>query len=198
MSTAAIANLGNTFLVKEHVGLFKAASNFDIYDPATGQQLLACREPNLGMLTKLFRFTDYKRMTPFDAEVRTTSGELALQVSRGVSIFLSTVEVKDGLGQRLGTFDQKLFSIGGAFDVKDATGQVVASLKGSWVGWDFRFESGGREIAHVTKKWGGIGKELFTSADNYVLEISPSVPASDPVRALILAAVLCIDLVLKE
>ena len=198
MSTAAIANLGNTFLVKEHVGLFKAASNFDIYDPATGQQVLSCREPNLGLLTKLFRFTDYKRMTPFDAEVRTTAGELALQVSRGVSIFLSTVEVKDGLGQRLGTFDQKLFSIGGAFDVKDATGQVVASLKGSWVGWDFRFESGGREIAHVTKKWGGIGKELFTSADNYVLEISPSVPARDPVRALILAAVLCIDLVLKE
>ena len=198
MSTAALANLGNTFLVKEHVGLFKAASNYDIYDPATGQQLLACREPNLGLLTKLFRFTDYKRMTPFDAEVRSSTGELALQVSRGVSIFLSTVEVKDGLGMLLGKFEQKFFSIGGAFDVKDATGRTVASLKGSWVGWDFRFESGGREIARVTKKWAGIGKELFTSADNYVLEISPTVATGDPVRPLILAAVLCIDLVLKE
>lgn len=198
MSTAAISGLGNTFLVKEHVGLFKAASNYDIYDPATGQQLLACREPRLGLLTRLFRFTDYRRMTPFDAEVRTSTGELALQVSRGVSIFLSTVEVKDGLGMLLGKFEQKLFSIGGAFDVKDATGRAVASLKGNWVGWDFRFESGGREIARVTKKWAGVGKELFTSADNYVLEISPTVAASDPVRPLILAAVLCIDLVLKE
>jgi hypothetical protein len=39
---------------------------------------------------------------------------------------------------------------------------------------------------------------LFTSADNYVLEISPAVPADSAVRQLILSAVLCIDMVLKE
>ena len=58
--------------------------------------------------------------------------------------------------------------------------------------------SGEKELAHVTKKWTGIGKELFTSADNYVLEISDSVPADDTIRQLILAAVMCIDMVLKE
>lgn len=194
----SIASLGNTFLVKEHVGLFKAASNYDVYDPATGQQLLACREPNLGVFTKILRFTDYKRMTPFDVEVRTPSGELTLQVSRGVSIFLSTVSVKDGSGTLLGTFDQKFFSIGGAFDVKDPAGQVACSLKGKWTGWDFRFEKQGQQLARVSKKWTGLGKELLTSADNYVLEIAPSVASNDPVRPLILAAVLCIDLVLKE
>jgi hypothetical protein len=31
-----------------------------------------------------------------------------------------------------------------------------------------------------------------------VLEISPQLPENDPARKLILAAVLCIDLVLKE
>ena len=54
------------------------------------------------------------------------------------------------------------------------------------------------EFAHVTKKWAGIGKEFFTSADNYMLEISSSVPANHPIRQLILAAVMCIDMVLKE
>ena len=54
------------------------------------------------------------------------------------------------------------------------------------------------ELAHVTKKWSGIGKELFTSADNYVLEISDSVPTDNPMRQLILGAVMCIDMVLKE
>jgi hypothetical protein len=37
----------NLFLVKEHVGLFKAANNFDIYDPQTGQVILHCREHDL-------------------------------------------------------------------------------------------------------------------------------------------------------
>ena len=27
----------NLFLVKEHVGMFKAANNFDVYDPDTGE-----------------------------------------------------------------------------------------------------------------------------------------------------------------
>ena len=58
--------------------------------------------------------------------------------------------------------------------------------------------AGETELAHVTKKWAGIGKELFTSADNYVLEISESVPTNTPARQLILAAVMCIDMVLKE
>lgn len=198
MSVAAIAKLGDTFLVKEHVGLFKAASNYDVYDPATGQQVLACREENLGLLTKLFRFTDYKRMTPFDLEIRGADGQRLLRVSRGVSLLLSRVTVSDASGATLGTFEQKLFSIGGAFDVKDATGQLACALKGRWTGWEFRFERAGTPIARVTKKWAGLGKELLTSADNYVLEIEPSVPAGDPVRGLILAAVFCIDLVLKE
>jgi hypothetical protein len=39
---------------------------------------------------------------------------------------------------------------------------------------------------------------MFTSADNYVLEISETVPADNAARQLILAAVMCIDMVLKE
>ncbi|MFC1758358.1 RNAase, partial [Planctomycetota bacterium] len=29
----------NTFLVKEHVGMFKAASNYDVFDPETGEMI---------------------------------------------------------------------------------------------------------------------------------------------------------------
>jgi uncharacterized protein YxjI len=56
----------------------------------------------------------------------------------------------------------------------------------------------GKEFATVTKKWSGLGKELFTSADNYILQINNEVPAEHPLRLLIMAAVMCIDLVLKE
>ena len=188
----------NTFLVKEHVGVFKAANNFDLYDPASGQMVLTAREENLGWLTKILRFTDWKRMTPFELVVRDTTGALVLKVSRGVALIRSTVEVHDGRGTLLGTFRQKVLSIGGSFDILDPSGSVVATLKGKWTGWDFRFMSANSELAHVTKKWAGMGRELLTSADNYVLEIGAAVPAAGPARPLILAAVLCIDMVLKE
>ena len=188
----------NLYLVKEHVGVFKAANNFDIFDPDTGEEILHCREDRLGTLTRMLRFTDYKVYTPFDVELRTPSGEPILTVERGVSLFLSKVRVSDAAGTLLGGFQQKFFSIGGKFDVLDPSDAPLCTLRGKWTGWDFRFEAGSQELARVSKKWSGIGKEMFTSADNYMLSINEEVPAESRLRGLILAAVLCIDMVLKE
>ncbi len=188
----------NLFFVKEQVGMFKAANNFDIFDPNTSQQVLQCREPRLGLFTKLFRFTDYKRMTPFHVEVSTPQGQRVLSIKRGFSLIRSKVEVCDEHERVVGSFRQRLISIGGKFDVLDTQGQTICTLQGKWTSWDFRFMRGERELAHVSKQWAGLGKELFTSADNYMLEIKPDVGADDPVRILIMAAVLCIDMVLKE
>jgi uncharacterized protein YxjI len=188
----------NLFFVKEHVGFFKAASNFDIYAPETGQEIMQCREEQLGVITKILRFTDYKRMTPFDVQIRMPDGRPVLRVTRGVTLFLSKVTVYDELERPIGGFKQKFFSIGGAFDVLDINENVVCTLKGKWTGWEFSFMNGDARLAHVSKKWAGIGKELFTTADNYILEIDGRVPQNEIVRALIVAAVMCIDLVLKE
>ena len=189
----------NVFLVKEHVGIFKAASNFDIYDPNSKQVILECREDNLGFFTKMFRFTDYKRMTPFELEIRTPQGQTLLTVRRGVTFLRSTVEVLDDNGSVIGRFRQRLLSIGGKFEVQDANGQILCMLKGKLLGWDFKFVSNdNQEFATVSKKWAGLGKELFTSADNYVVQIGNQVPENHPLRKLIIAAVMCIDFVLKE
>ncbi len=188
----------NLFLVKEHVGMFKAANNYDVYDPETGSIIMECREPKLGRLTQLLRFTDFKQNTPFDIHLTDTSGRPILRITRGVSIFLSRVSVLDADDVEVGGFKQKLFSVGGAFDVLDENESVLCSLRGKWTGWEFKFLAGDTEFARVTKKWAGVGKELFTSADNYVLEISDSVAPDSRLRILILAAVLCIDMVVKE
>lgn len=188
----------NQFFVKEHVGMFKASNNYDIFDPTTSQKVLECREPNLGIFAKIFRFTDYKRMTPFNIEIRTPEGSKVLTIKRGISLFLSKVEVLDENDRLVGHFKQKLFSIGGKFDVLNAEGQTVCTLKGKWTSWDFRFMQGDTELANVSKKWAGIGKELFTTADNYMLSISNAVRAADNTRILIVAAVMCIDMVLKD
>lgn len=188
----------NLFLIKEHAGIFKAANNYDVFDPTSGAKLIECREPNLGFFTKLFRFTDYKRMTPFEVVLTDTDGRKVLTVRRGVSLFLSRVEVLDGNGRVVGGFKQKFFSIGGAFRVLDARDNEVCVLKGKWTSWEFKFLRGEKELAVVSKKWNGLGRELFTSADNYVLSIGDRVPVDDDARILIMAAVMCIDMVLKE
>ncbi|GAB5440365.1 MAG: phospholipid scramblase-related protein [Fuerstiella sp.] len=193
---------GNLFLVKEHVGMFKAANNYDVYDPATGEIIIHCRELRLGMITKMLRFTDYKTMTPFHVDLHTPDGEAILSVRRGIpnplKLFMSQVQVLDEDDDVIGEFRQKMFSLGGAFRIMNPDGEEMCQLKGKWTGFNFRFLAGDREFAQVTKKWTGLGKELFTSADNYVLQIDESVPPDNPIRQLIMAAVMCIDMVLKE
>jgi uncharacterized protein YxjI len=188
----------NQFFVKEHTGIFKASNNYDIFDPATNQKMFECREPNLGLITKLFRFTDYKRMTPFHVEILTPEGAKVLSVKRGFSLLLSKVEVFDENDKVVGYFKQKFFSIGGKFDVLNADDKPVCTLKGKWTSWDFRFVQGNTELASVTKKWAGLGKELFTTADNYMLSINNQAAVENNTRILIVAAVMCIDMVLKE
>ena len=188
----------NLFFVKEHVGFFKAANNYDVLDPESQAELIHCREPKLGFFTKLARFTDYKRMTPFNVVLTTPDGEPILRVERGVSFFVSKVKVYDNEDEHIGGFKQKFFSIGGSFRVLDSADNEVCVLKGKWTSWNFRFLQGDRELASVAKKWSGLGKELFTSADNYILQINDDVAENDRVRILIMAAVMCIDMVLKE
>jgi uncharacterized protein YxjI len=146
----------------------------------------------------MFRFSKYKRMTPFDITIRTPDGQQLLRITRGISIFLSTVRVLDEKDQYIGGFKQKLFSIGGSFAVLNADDHPVCQLQGKWTGWDFRFMAAETQFAKVSKEWTGSGKEMFTSADNYALTISEAIPADHLARQLILAAVMCIDMVLKE
>ena len=109
--------------------MFKAANNYDIYDPESNQIIMNCRENNLGFFTKVFRFTDYKRMTPFNIEITTASGEKLISVRRGIAWFRSTVEVLDEKDRLVGTFKQKFFSIGGRFEILDKNERPFATFR---------------------------------------------------------------------
>lgn len=118
-------------------------------------------------------------------------------IHRGFA-FSRKVRIVGGNGESFGYFQTKLFSLGGGFYVFDHNNQKIAEVKGDWKGWNFKFiAADGRELGTVTKKWAGIGKELFTSADNYVISLSdPSLGKAAAV--LLLAAGLAIDVMFKE
>ena len=50
----------------------------------------------------------------------------------------------------------------------------------------------------MTKKWAGVGRELFTSADNYVIAVNEVARGQAAVVPLLLAAGLAVDIVFKE
>ncbi len=186
------------FFVKERVAFVKLHDTFDILDPATQQPLGVAQERISGLL-KALRLLINKRLLPTTVVIsEREGGPPLLTLKRGVSLLHARVQVTDGQGQPVGSLKSKVFSIGGAFRVFDAQGTEVALVQGNFVGWNFELKDpAGRRLGAVTKKWAGVGKELFTSADNYIIAIErDGLPTA--MTAMLLAAGIAIDTVFKE
>jgi uncharacterized protein YxjI len=190
----ALAN----YFIKEHVGILKLTGAYDIFNPETKEQLAIAQEKK-GWFNIVCGLFLNKRMLPTRIDVHEGSdinGRIAFSLVRGFSFFRPTVEIIGGDGSRIGTLKTRLLTIGGKFGVFDASGTEVALVKGNWLSWNFKFlAANGTEIGEVTRKWSGFGKELFTSADNYMVALHDPNPAA---TILLLAAGLAIDTVYKE
>ncbi|KQZ40056.1 phospholipid scramblase-related protein [Duganella sp. Root1480D1] len=184
------------YFVKEHVGVLKLSDTYDIIDPET-QQNLGVAQEKLSFLIHALRLVIDKRMLPTKVEIsEQVNGPALLTIKRGMTLLRSRIEILDRSGQAIGYFKSKLFSLGGGFFVYDMRDQLIAEVKGDWKGWNFKFlDSKGNEKGTVSKKWAGIGKELFTTADNYMISIAEDFKANS---GLLLAAGLAIDIVYKE
>jgi uncharacterized protein YxjI len=187
------------FFIREHTGLLKLTDFYDILDPATRTKLGDAREEIPGWV-KVLRLLVGKQLLPTRVAVYEGSGEqaakLVFSIRRGVALLRPKVHVVDAAGVPVGYLRSKTFSLGGAFRVFTPDGTEIAQVKGDWKGWNFRFLAGETELGVVTKQWAGLGKELFTTADNYMISLRG---APDPsLNILLLAAGLAIDTVLKE
>ncbi len=80
----------------------------------------------------------------------------------------------------------------------EVNGQKVGSIRAeSWFAWDFRIEDvSGNEIARIDKTWAGALTELFTTADNYAVNIKTTI--EQPLLSLVVAAALSVDTALKQ
>jgi len=190
-----------TYFIREHVGFMKLSDTYDILDPETHEQLGIAQE-RPGTLVHLLRLVLDKRTLPTNVYVyqggnAEDESKLVFSLRRGITLFRSRVDIHDHKGIMVGWLKNKAFSLGGAFRVMNALGDEIAVLKGDWKGWNFRFlDKAEKEIGTVSKKWAGLGKELFTTADNYIIALSQE---PTPEKAiLLLAAGLAVDTVYKE
>jgi uncharacterized protein YxjI len=187
------------YFIREHVAMLKLTDTYDILDPTDDTQIgIAREEPPVW--AKYLRLLLNKNMLPTTVNIYEKEGSPPLfSIHKPVALFVARVEVYDGTGQLLGFFKGKFFSLGGGFWVHDAQGNQIAEVKGDWKGWDFKFiNNAGAELGSVTKKWAGLGKELFTTADNYMVSLADEVAGKKEMSALLLAAALAVDIVYKE
>ncbi len=187
----------NTYFVKERVAFAKLTDTYDILDPETQAAIGVAKEEPPVWATVL-RLLVNKQLMP--TRVNVYEDEKAPPVFAITSgWFRHRTHILDASGKVCGSFQSKMFTIGGAFRVLDEHGQQIAEVKGDWKGWNFKFtDTAGRELGLVTKKWGGIGRELFTSADQYVISLNDAAGDHAAARILLLAAGLAIDIVYKE
>lgn len=184
-----------TYVIKEHVGMLKFSDTYDILDPETGERIGIAKEKP-GALVHVLRFVLNKQMLPTTVHIGESEDQPLLTIRRGFAIIRPKISIRDAQGVELGYFKSKIFSLGGGFHVYSPAGEKIAEVKGDWKGWNFRFlDTQGREIGVVAKKWAGLAKEFFTSADTYAISLNEGAKG---MGGLLLAAGLAIDIVLKE
>jgi uncharacterized protein YxjI len=130
-------------------------------------------------------------------EIRDAEGRPVLVLTRPRKIVKSNFVLNRPDGTEVGqvkqanVFGKIRFSL-------EAGGTPVGSLNAeNWRAWNFNIQdAAGNDVARITKTWEGLAKTMFTTADNYVLEIRT--PLQDPLLSLVVATALCVDTALKQ
>lgn len=187
----------NTIIVKENLRFLKFGNVFEFFDEQ-GVKLGEAKEEKIGFWRKLFKLTNLKTLLPFDITIYGAQGEKLLSISRPFSIWLSEVVVSGSQGEKLGYYKQRFRIFKPKFELRDNTNQIVGSIVGDFVAWNFTIKSkDGQELGIINKKFAGIAKEMFTTADNYMVSFNDMIMTSEHKKLLVGLAVI-IDMVFKE
>jgi len=121
-------------------------------------------------------------------------GVEVLQLRRPFRFFFHRLEIADNLGRPLGALQKRFSLLRRIYVIENARGEERMTLFGPILHpWTFKILKQGEEVGKIQKKWSGIGRELFTDADNFGIEFSPAVDPDE--RMLLIASVFLIDFI---
>jgi len=184
-------------VVNQKAKLIELNNQYSVFNK-DGQQLAAVNQVGqsaakkaMRMLTSLDQFMTHK------LEITDPQGRVLLRLTRPAKVMKSTVIVTDGNDQEIGRIVQDNV-FGKIHFTLQAGGHTYGSINAeNWRAWNFRIDDhNGQEIARITKTFEGIAKTLFTTADNYVVQIHGQIP--QPLNSLVVAAALSVDTALKQ
>lgn len=186
----------NTFVIDEKIEAFKLSNAYKVYD-GQGQEIGAIQEHKSFFNVILDMFLS-DSMMPFELNILNADGKRIAQLKRGLTLLRSKVRIFNEAGAPIGSFKHMFSLVNPKFILMDNEGREIATIKGDWAAWNFEItDTAGQRIGRVDKKWDGLAKELFTTADKYVVNIEPSVTDENQ-RIAIASVAAAIDMILKE
>ncbi len=180
------------YFVKEKKGFFKPKGAFEILNPETQQRIAVARNTTSGLGKALGSFLSEDKKAIRISISENEKSPAIVEIKRPWSFLFrpkTHVYYKD---KHIGYFMKKRFSIGGGLHIYDEADKYLGEVAGSWKGGKFTFKSEkGKELGVIDKKWSGIGQEMFTSADNYMVSVAEGESAET--GALLLSAAIVLD-----
>ncbi len=187
----------NNYFIDEKVGLFKFSNAYKVFDEH-GEQIGTIKQQVSGWHKFLRVLANIKPMMPFTLSIKDMQDMDLVTIKRGWTFWMSKIEILDGNGMVLGFIRQKFKFMKPTFRIFDAQEALLAEITGDWKGWNFSIKGENQnEIGSISKKWNGLLKEAFTTADKYIVSIVPEY-AEDTRKMAIVATAITIDMVLKE
>jgi uncharacterized protein YxjI len=184
-------------VVNQKAKIIELNNQYSVFNK-DGRQIATVNQVGQSAVKKALRLvSSIDQFLTHRLEISDAEGRVVLRLTRPAKIMKSTVIVSDGNDQEIGRIVQDNV-FGKIHFTLQANGQTYGSIRAeNWRAWNFRIEdSNGTEIARITKTFEGVAKTLFTSADNYVVQIHGLIP--QPLNSLVVASALSVDTALKQ
>ncbi len=186
----------DVFVIDEKVRAFHMTNAYRVYNQS-GVEIGAIQE-TMPWYRMVLRLIANKGMLPFTLDVLAEDGAKLASISRGFTFMFSKITISDGVGAELARINQKFNWVKPKFALVSPAGEQIGMIQGDWKGWNFQIlDREEQVIGTISKQWNGAMKEIFTTADKYIVTIDPRV-AEDSQKVAIVASAITIDMVLKE
>lgn len=184
-------------VVNQKAKLLELNTEYAVYDQH-GTQIGAIRQVGQSTLKKVARFvSSLDQFMTHSLQLVDTDGAVQLTVTRPAKFAKSKVHVADAAGKPVGSIVQRNMIGKIRFSLEGPSGEIGTLNGENWRAWNFNLQDAdGNEVARITKTWEGLAKTMFTTADNYVLQIHR--PLEEPLRSLVVASAVSVDLALKQ
>ncbi len=184
-------------VVNQKAKLIELNNQYSVFNK-DGQQIASVNQVGQSAAKKAVRLlTSLDQFMTHKLEITDTQGRVLMRITRPAKVMKSTVIVSDANDQEIGRIVQENM-IGKINFSLQAGGYTYGYIKAeNWRAWNFRIEDhSGQEVARITKTFEGVAKTLFTTADNYVVQIHAQIP--QPLNSLVVASALSVDTALKQ
>lgn len=183
-------------VVNQKAKLMELSSEFRIFDQ-NAVQIGLVRQVGQSAAKKVARaLLNVDSMMTHTLDIEDMNGNVVLKITKPRALLKPKVIV-----EREGVVLGEL-----AFKLRIGKPQIKLIVDDKQVGmiyaenfraWDFRIvNEQEKQIASISKTWEGFAKAIFTTADNYVVQIHEKL--EDPFHSLVLASSLAVDLILKQ